>query len=160
MAHHRNAALDEERDRLGHALSAFDLDRAAPGFLHHARRGEESLFLGCFIGAERHVDDDKRPARAAHHRMALQDHHVERHRNRGLESMHHHAERIADEDHVAVLVDDVRGMGVIRREHDDRRTALAGADRRRREPLFFGIGRHRQVPSAGVPNAGTPMASG
>ena len=43
--------------------------------------------------------------RAAHHRVALQDHHVERDRHRGLEPVHHHAERVADQDHVAIFVD-------------------------------------------------------
>ena len=43
MAHHRNAALDQERDRLRHARAAFELDRAAAGFLHDARGVAESL---------------------------------------------------------------------------------------------------------------------
>jgi len=36
-----------------------------------------------------------------HHRAALQDHHLERHRHGGLETVHDIAEGIADQDHVA-----------------------------------------------------------
>ena len=43
--------------------------------------------------------------RSAHHRVALQDHHVERDGHRGLQPVHHHAERIADQDDVAIAVD-------------------------------------------------------
>jgi hypothetical protein len=51
--------------------------------------------------------------------------------------VHHHAERVADQDHVAMLVDDARRMGVIRGEAGDRIAPLAGKDiRRRQAPLF------------------------
>ena len=70
--------------------------------------------------------------------------------NRGLQPVHHHAERIADQDDVAMLVEDARRMGMIGREHHDRLAALAGADVGRREPLWCRVGRHGgQVPKAG-----------
>jgi len=47
------------------------------------------LLVGGLIATERHVDHDQRTLRAAHHSVALQDHHVERHRHGGLETMHH-----------------------------------------------------------------------
>ena len=72
--------------------------------------------------------------RAAHHRVALQDHHVERDRHGGLQPVHHHAERIADQDDVAILVDQPRGMGVIGGQRHDRLAALAGADVGRGQP--------------------------
>ena len=80
--------------------------------------------------------------RAAHHRVALQDHHVERDRHGGLEPVHHHAERVADQDHVAMLVDDARGMRVIRGEADDRLAAFARADVGRGQPPDFVLHRH------------------
>ncbi len=43
MAHHRNAATHEKRDRLGHFLAAFELDRGAAGLGQHARGGAERL---------------------------------------------------------------------------------------------------------------------
>ena len=75
--------------------------------------------------------------RAAHHRMALQDHHLERDRHGGLQSVHHHAERVADQDNVAIFVDQTRGMRVIRREAHDRLGALAGENVRGGEPPDF-----------------------
>ena len=73
--------------------------------------------------------------RAAHHGVALQDHHLERHRHGGLQPVHHHAERVADQDDVAIAVDQARGMGVIGGQAHDRLAALAGADVGRGEPL-------------------------
>ena len=75
--------------------------------------------------------------RAAHHRMALQDHHVERDRHRGLEPVHHHAERVADQDDVAIGVDDARGVRVIRGQAHDRLAAFAGANIGRGQPPRF-----------------------
>ena len=134
MTHHRHAALDQERDGFRHAAAALDLDRAAAGFLQDPRGGHEGLLPRRLVGAERHVDDDERTTRAAHHRMPLQDHHVEGDRHRGLEAVHHHAERVADQDHVAIGVEDARGVRVIGRQAHDRLAALAGADVGRGQP--------------------------
>ena len=134
MPHHRHAALGQEGDGLRHARAAFDLDGAAAGFLQHARGVHEGLLLGRLVRCKRHVDDDQRALGAAHHGVALQDHHLERDRHGGLQTVHHHAERVADQDHVAIFVDQPRGMGVIRREAHDRRAALAGEDVGRGEP--------------------------
>jgi hypothetical protein len=76
MAHDRHAALDEEADGLGHAHAALQLDGAAAGLLEDAHGGAESLLLAFLVGPEWHVDDDEGPARAAHHRSSLQDHHL------------------------------------------------------------------------------------
>ena len=134
MGHHRHAAAGEERDGLGQARAAFELDGAAAGFLEHARRRHEGLLLRHLVGPERQVNHDQRVSRAAHHRMALKDHHVERHRDRGLQPVHHHAERIPHQDDVAMPVEDARRMGVIGREHHDRLAALAGANVGSRQP--------------------------
>ena len=142
MAHHRDAALGEIADGLGHMHAAFELDRAAARFLHHARgvaEGDRRAFL---VGAERHVDHDQRAGRAAHHRLRMHDHQLERHRHRGLVAVHHHAEGIADEQHVDMRIDDARGMGVIGGERHDRRAALAVADVGRRHPLKGKFLRH------------------
>jgi hypothetical protein len=140
MGHDRNATLDQERDRFGHALAAFELDGAAAGLLHDPRRAQERLLLRRLVGAERHVDHHQRALRAAHHREALEDHHVERHRDGGLQTVHHHAERIADQDEVAILIEDARGMRMVGRERDDRLAALAGADIGRCEAFLVCLG--------------------
>jgi hypothetical protein len=89
------------------------------------------LFFRGLVGAERHVDHDQRMLRAAHHGVALQDHHVQRHRHRGLEPMHDIAQGIADQDDIAIAIDQSGGMGVIRGQHHDRLAILAGANIRR-----------------------------
>ena len=47
---------------------------------------------------------------------------------RGLEPVHHHAERVADQDEIAVAVEQAGGMRVVGGEGDDRLAALAGPD--------------------------------
>ena len=150
----RNAMVSAMR------TAALELDRAAAGFLQHARRGRERLLLRGLVRTERQVDDHQRALRAAHHRVTLQDHHVERDRHGGFEPVHHHAERIADQNDVAIAVEDARGMRMIGRQADDRLAALAA-------PMSGAVSRRissctdiGQCPSAGVPKAGTPMTSG
>ena len=128
MGHHRDAALGEEANGLGHPGPAFELDRAAAGFLQDSRRGAEGLLAAFLVGAERQVDDDERPLRSAHHRKPLQDHHVEGDGDGGFHPVHHHPEGIADQDHVRVLIDQAGRMRMVGGQHDDRLTALAGAD--------------------------------
>ena len=80
MGHDRNAALREEMDGVGHALAAFNFDGAAFRFLHHPRRIVKGLGVAFLIGAKRHVNHNQRPLGAPHHRAAMQDHEVKRHR--------------------------------------------------------------------------------
>ena len=149
MAHHGNAALGQERDGLRHPRAAFELHRAAMGFLQYPHRGMKRLLLRGLIGAERHVDHDQRMLRTAHHRVSLQDHHVERHRHRGLETVHDIAEGIADQNDVAMAIDQRRGMRVIGRQHHDRLAVLAGADIRRGFALDGGLDRHARLQPRG-----------
>ena len=128
MAHHRHAAADQERHRLRHVRAALQLDRAGAGLLQHARGVAERLLAAFLVGAERHVDDDQRALRAAHHRPALQDHHVERDRHGRLQPVHDHAERVADQDEVAIAVDDPGRVRVIGGERDDPLAVLASGD--------------------------------
>ena len=86
------------------------------------------------VGAERHVDDDESLFRAAHDRLAVHDHQFERHRHGRFVAVHHHAEAVADEQEIAVVVGDRRGVRVIRRQRNDRLAALAGGD----------VGRHQR----------------
>ena len=94
--------------------------------------------------------------RAAHHRMALQDHHFERDRHGGLQPVHHHAERVTDQDHVAVFVDQPRGMRVVRGQAHDRIAVLAGENIRRGEPADLVLHGH----GCYLPNTGTPITIG
>ncbi len=142
MAHHGHAALGQERDGLRHPRPAFQLHRATMSLFQNPHRGMKRLLLRRLIGAERHVDHHKRMLRAAHHRMALQDHHLERDRHRGLEPVHDVAEGIADQNDVAIAIDQRRGMGVVRRQHHDRLAVLARANIRRSFALDGRLNRH------------------
>jgi hypothetical protein len=96
-----------------HSRTSLELDRTAAGFFQDSCRRVECLFFRGFIGAEGHVDHDQRALRPAHDRTALQDHHIQRHRHRRLEAMHHIAQGIADQDHIAMAIDERCGMSVI-----------------------------------------------
>jgi hypothetical protein len=51
--------------------------------------------------------------RPAHHRAALQNHHVERNRHGRLETVHHITQTVTDQDDVAIAVDQRRGVSMI-----------------------------------------------
>ena len=100
MAHHRHAAPGQERDRLGHLLAAFELDRHAAGLGHHPGGGAERLLRRGLIAAERQVDDDQRVLGRPHHRGAMRDHHVERDRQGAVEAVDHHRQAVADQEEI------------------------------------------------------------
>ena len=126
MAHHRDAAVGEIADGLGHMHAALELDGAAARLLHHACGVAEGDRRALLVGAERHVDHDQRAGRAAHHGLRMHDHELERHRHGGLVAMHHHAEGVADQQEIDMRIDDARGMSMIGGQRHDRRAALCG----------------------------------
>ncbi len=76
---------------------------------------------------------------AAHHRLAVQDHHLHGHADGVGQAVDHHADGIADQQQVADLVEDLghrRGVGG---EADDRLAALARGDLARGDPPL-GVG--------------------
>jgi hypothetical protein len=66
--------------------------------------------------------------------MALQDHHLQRDRNGGLKPMHHHAERVTNQNHIAMRVDNASGMRVIRGKANNWLSSFARAYIRSGEP--------------------------
>jgi hypothetical protein len=113
-----------------------------PVSFQHPRGVAEGDRRALLIGAERHVDHHQRAGRTAHHRLRMHDHQFERHRHGGLVAVHHHAEGVADQQHVDMGIDDARGMGVVGGERNDRRATLAVANVRRGHPLDGKILRH------------------
>jgi hypothetical protein len=146
MGHHRNAALAQIMHGLGHAGAALQLDGAALGLLDDLGGVVEGLRRALLIGAERHVDHHQRPLRAAHDGPPMHDHQLERHRQRGLESMHDHAERVADQQEVDIGISNGCRMGMISSERDNRLASLAGADLGGRGPRRRSLNRHRDSP--------------
>ena len=120
MRHDRDAVRGESANGLDHLGAAFDLDRVHARLFQKTRRIAEGVGRAGLVGAERHVADEERPRRAARDRRGVPNHVVHRHRHgRGI-TEHHHAERVADQDHVyAGLLDETRERGVVCRHHRD-----------------------------------------
>src|SRR5262249_22587528 len=66
--------------------------------------------------------------------------------HRGLEAMHDHAEGVADQDHIAIAIDQARRMSMIGGEAHDRLATLAGADVGCGEPFDLLLDRHGSTP--------------
>ena len=137
MRHHRDAARDEEADRAGHALAALQLDRRAAGRRHQPGGAAERLLAALLIGAERQVDDHQRPFEAATNRLPVQDHHVEGDAERRRHAVEDHADAVADQDDVAMAVDEPRHRRGVGGEADQRRAAFAGRHVRRGDGFPF-----------------------
>src|SRR3979411_2687989 len=101
------------------------------------------LLLRGLVGAERHVDGHQRLPRAPHHGTSLQYHHFEGYWHGCLEAVYYIAQRIADQDYIAVCVEQRGCMRAIGGEHYDRLTVLARADLRCRLAPSRIMHRHR-----------------
>ncbi len=147
MAHHRHATGDEIGDGFGHRRPALDLDGLGAGLLHHPDGVGVGLLLPAFVGAEGHVDDHHRPARPAHHRLAVQDHHLQGDADGVVQAVDHHADGVANQQDVARLVQHLGHRGGIGGQHHDGRLALEGGDVRRGEALdlFLALRRHLEL---------------
>ena len=122
--------------------------------LEDARGGMERLLLRGLVRAERHVDHDQRMLRAAHDRASLQDHHIERHRDGSFQPVHDHAEGIADENEIAMAIEEPRRMRVVGGQTHDRLATLVRADVGCRQPLDLVLCRHVEILEGGLPNTG------
>ena len=91
MAHHRDAALDQVVDGVGDRRAGLDLHRLGAGLLHDPRGVGVGDLGRALVGAERHVDHHHGPLRPAHHRLAVQDHHLQGDAHRVGQAVHHHA---------------------------------------------------------------------
>ena len=124
MGHDRNAAVGQKPDGFAHPFATLEFHSTAAGFLHHhggVAKGDVGAF---FIAAKRHIDHDQRLLRAAHHRLAMHDHQVERHRHRAGHAVHHHAQTVTDQNEIGDLVNNGGGMRVIRGQRDNRLPAF------------------------------------
>ena len=123
---------------------------------------ERLLGIG-LIGAEGQVDHDQRMGRGPHHRLSVQDHHLERDTDRRRQAVHDHAERITDEQQIAIGVEQRRHRRRVGGEADDFLAPLAGCDVRRGDTLRAGLSRHdasgrNLLPCPGKPSR--PMSGG
>ena len=99
VAAHRDPASDEELDGRREPRAAFELDHRRAGLERGGRRGVRGLDAG-LIASERQIGDDERARARRGDAARVIEHVVEAHRQRRCVTLHDHAERIADEQHV------------------------------------------------------------
>ena len=95
------------------------------------------------VAPERHVDADQGVPAAADDRRAVRAHHLHRHRDGRWQAVDHLPQAVADQQHVAMRVEQLRHSHRVGREHDDRLRGLeaialwdlAREDRRRGHAL-------------------------
>ena len=68
---------------------------------------------------------DQRVPAAAHHRGAVRAHHLHRHRDRRRQAVDHLAEAVADQQHVAMRIEQLRHAHRVGGQHHDRLFGLA-----------------------------------
>ena len=125
MADHRDSALGQQPDGRRHRFAALELDRRAAGLLHHPRAACERLLGRALIASERHVDRDQGVPASAHHRRAVRAHHVERDGDGRGKAVDHLAKAVADQQHVAMRVEQLRHAHRVGGQRDDRLFRLA-----------------------------------
>src|SRR5690606_12994309 len=100
VAHHRDAGGHQPVYELGMYGAALELDRVAAAFLDEPAAVCPALIDRRPVRHERHVAADVRALGAANDGAAVVGHLLESDRECGVMSLHDHAERIADQEHV------------------------------------------------------------
>ena len=132
VAHHRHARADDPSDDVREVGAALELHRLDAALGDEPDGGAHRVVGARLVAAEREVADGVRAAVAAgeaapHHRRVV-DHLVEGDGERRVVPLHHHPERVADEDGVdARGRDEPRRGRVVRGDHRDRRPGLLHA---------------------------------
>ena len=117
VAHYRDAHLHHATDGADDRQAALHLHRGGAG-LQQASSVADRLLDAHLIGHEGHVGHHERALSAAGHGARVVQHVVERHRQRVLVAEHHHAHRVAHEQHVdAGAVEKPRHRRVVGGEH-------------------------------------------
>jgi hypothetical protein len=96
MSAHRNAAPGEKSYRVGELRAAFELHHLGAR-RHQLGRAAKRLLRRFLVAAERHVGDEEAALAAARDAARVVGHVGEGHRQRGVVSLQHHAERVADQ---------------------------------------------------------------
>ena len=120
MPHHGNPSLHQSRGRMHRGAASFDLHRSRSAFLDQASGVAQRIFRADLIGEERHVCHHQRPLDPAGNRSRVMHHGVQCHGQRCFVTEHHHAQRIADQQHIDTRTIQQPGHRiVIRRQHGD-----------------------------------------
>jgi hypothetical protein len=125
VTHHRDAGADEATHELGVDRTTLELDGVAVALLHELAGAGHALLDRRLVRHERHVADDVGPPGAARDRATVVRDLIERDGKRGFVALHHHAQRVADEQNVrSGLVEEARERSVVGGEHGDSLTTL------------------------------------
>ncbi|CCV05789.1 hypothetical protein MESS2_1670018 [Mesorhizobium metallidurans STM 2683] len=154
MGHDRHAARGEEADRLGHGLAPLELHRCTTGLRHQARSVAEGLLGAFFIGTEWQVYDHQCSHQTAAHRLAVHDHHVESDAQRRREAVQDHADAVANENDVAVSINQSGDRRSICRQADEWSLAFPHSNIRRCHRLCLTSCAQPTPPSLALPAAG------
>jgi hypothetical protein len=177
VADHRHSPVREKVDGFRHRFAALDLHRGAARLLHDPRCAGERLPRRGLIRPERHIDADQGMPAAAHHRGAVRAHHFHRDRDGRRQAVDHLAEAVADKQHVAMRIEQLRHPHRVSGQHYNRLLGLSlhlsGPDRRRchalardgrgRRPAgrsVDGEGRHGAPLAAAGPHGKTRLCHG
>ena len=138
VAAHGNFALDQVADRGQLVAGAFQLDHARTG-PDEAHRGRMRL-LRRAIGTEWEIGDLQRALRTAGDRRRVVDDVVHPHRQGRIMALHHHAQRIADQDQVgAVVIQHAGEAGVVAGQHHQLAAFGARLRQHRHGPGFLRV---------------------
>ena len=119
MAADGNAALGEKLHRLNHRCSAFQLDHLRAS-RHQFCSVRERFLRTDLKRAEWHIAHDESLLRSACYTASVIDHIVQRHWQRTIMPLQHHAERIAHQQHIHALRFEQRGKAcVVASQHGD-----------------------------------------
>ena len=139
MAHDRNIGIGDGRNRGRDPDAAFNFDGAGAAFLEEAAGVFEPLLRTDLEAHERHVGDEQAAVHATRHAARMVDHLVERHAQRMLVTLHHHAERIADQDsiHAGRVEQAAHGVIVGGQQREPHPAGLGREEVRHRHRLIF-----------------------
>ena len=99
MGTDRDTAFGQARDHVDFQFTPFELDHFRATLLHQPS-GIAQTGLTRGVTHERHVRHQQRAFDAARHEARVIDHFVHGHGNGGGVALHHHAERVADQDEI------------------------------------------------------------
>ena len=118
MGHHGNPGAHQGVDRFGLFGPAFELYGLSPRLLQDAAGKVDRLVLAEVVAGKRHIDHHQGPIDRPPDHFGVVDHLVERHRQRVLAALDHHAQTVADQNPLdsCLVQQSCRGM-IVRREH-------------------------------------------
>ena len=136
----------ESRDGLGHVNAALELHALGAAFLDHAAGIGDGVCDRDLVGEKRHVADEQSALAAARDHARVVDHLVHGDAEGVVVALHHHAERVTDQQQIrAGTIGDAREREVVRGQHRELALAFGGEHARNSHLGFFETSRHENT---------------